>query len=77
MKDKRALIVTILITAALACVPLVIYKTSYFVYFLFLSFTYIIITQGWNLVPDTQARSVLSPRIFGLGLYDRLNWIYI
>lgn len=79
MKDKRALIVTILITAALACVPLVINtETSYFVYFLFLSFTYITITQGWNLVAGYTGQISLGQHaFFGLGAYTTaMNWIY-
>jgi len=79
MKDKRALIVTIVITAALACVPFVINtETSYFVYFLFLSFTYIIITQGWNVVAGYTGQISLGQHaFFGLGAYTTaMNWIY-
>ena len=71
MKDKKALILTVLVTIAFAIVPFFLdVSTSYFGYFLFLSFCYTIIAQGWNLVAGyTGQISMGQHAFFGLGAY--------
>lgn len=71
MKDKRAIILTVLVTIAFAIVPFFLdVSTSYFGYFLFLSFCYTIIAQGWNLVAGyTGLISMGQHAFFGLGAY--------
>src|SRR4030042_5339875 len=71
MKDKRAIILTVLVTIAFAFVPFFLdVSASYFGYFLFLSFCYTIIAQGWNLVAGyTGLISMGGHAFFGLGAY--------
>src|SRR4030042_6614092 len=71
MKDKRTIILTVLVTIAFAIVPFFLdVSTSYFGYFLFLSFCYTIIAQGWNLVAGyTGLISMGGHAFFGLGAY--------
>ena len=71
MKDKKALILTVLVTIAFAIVPFFLdVNTSYLGYFLFLSFCYTIIAQGWNLVAGyTGQISMGQHAFFGLGAY--------
>jgi len=71
MKDKRSIILTILVTIAFAIVPFFLnVTTSYFAYFLFLSFCYTIMAQGWNLVAGyTGQISMGQHAFFGLGAY--------
>ena len=71
MKDKRTIILTVLVTIAFAIVPFFLdVSTSYFGYFLFLSFCYTIIAQGWNLVAGyTGLISMGQHAFFGLGAY--------
>jgi branched-chain amino acid transport system permease protein len=71
MKDKKSIILTILVTIAFAIVPFFLdVTTSYFAYFLFLSFCYTVLTQGWNLVAGyTGQISMGQHAFFGLGAY--------
>jgi branched-chain amino acid transport system permease protein len=71
MKDQRAIILTVLVTIAFAIVPFFLdVSTSYFAYFLFLSFCYTVIAQGWNFVAGyTGQISMGQHAFFGLGAY--------
>ena len=71
MKDMRTIILTVLVTIAFAIVPFFLdVSTSYFGYFLFLSFCYTVIAQGWNLVAGyTGQISMGQHAFFGLGAY--------
>ncbi len=71
MKDKRSIIVTVLVVIAFAGVPFVLdADRSYFVFFLFLSFCHIVISQGWNFVAGYTGQISLGQHaFFGLGAY--------
>ena len=78
MKDKRAIILTVLVTIAFAIVPFFLdVNTSYIGYFLFLSFCYTVISQGWNLVAGyTGQISMGQHAFFGLGAYTTaIIWV--
>jgi branched-chain amino acid transport system permease protein len=79
MKDKRAIILTVLVTIAFAIVPFFLdVNISYFGYFLFLSFCYSVISQGWNLVAGyTGQISMGQHAFFGLGAYTTaIIWLH-
>ena len=79
MKDKRSIILAPLITLAFAIVPLFLdVDTSYFAYFLFLSFCHIVIAQGWNIVAGYTGQISLGQHaFFGLGAYTTaLIWLH-
>jgi branched-chain amino acid transport system permease protein len=71
MKDKKAIILTVLVTIAFAIVPFFLdVNTSYIGYFLFLSFCYTVMSQGWNVVAGyTGQISMGQHAFFGLGAY--------
>jgi branched-chain amino acid transport system permease protein len=71
MKDKKTIILTGLVIIAFAIVPFFLdVNTSYIGYFLFLSFCYTIIAQGWNLVAGYTGQVSLGQHaFFGLGAY--------
>ena len=71
MKDKRSIIIGVLVTVVFAGVPLLIdVETSYFAYYLFLVFCYITVAQGWNLVAGYAGQISLGTHaFFGLGAY--------
>lgn len=71
MKDKKTMGITALMAAILALLPLFIdIENSYFIYFLFLSFCYIILAQSWNLVAGYTGQVSLGHHaFFGLGAY--------
>lgn len=79
MKDKRAIIFTVVVAIAFAIVPFFLdVSTSYFGYFLFLFFCYTIIAQGWNLVAGyTGQISMGQHAFFGLGAYTTaIIWLH-
>jgi len=80
MRNKRVTILgLLLIIAAFAIVPFVFdSESSYFVYFLFLSFCYIIVTQAWNLVAGYAGQvSMGQHAFFGLGAYTTaIIWLH-
>jgi len=79
MKDKRAIILTVLGTIAFAVVPFFLdVDTSYFAYFLFLSFCYTVIAQGWNFVAGYTGQISLGQHaFFGLGAYTTaIIWLH-
>jgi len=72
------IIIVALIVAAFATVPSFIdVDTSYFAYFLFLCFLYIVIAQGWNVVAGYAGQiSLCQNTFFGLGAYTTaLLWL--
>ena len=73
------IIIVVLVIIAFATVPFFInVDTSYFAYYLFLSFLYIIVAQGWNLVAGyTGQISLCQNAFFGLGAYTTgLIWLH-
>jgi len=79
MKDKTSIIVTLLVSIAFAIVPFVLdADRSYFVFFLFLSFCHIVISQGWNLVAGYTGQISLGQHaFFGLGAYTTaIIWLH-
>ena len=71
MKDKRSIALTVIVTAVLALVPLVLdSEKNYLVYFLFLTYCHIVLAQGWNLAAGYTGQISLGQHaFFGLGAY--------
>jgi branched-chain amino acid transport system permease protein len=71
MEDKKGILLTVLVVMSLTGVPVVLdADQSYFVFFLFLSFCHIVITQGWNFVGGYTGQISLGQHaFFGLGAY--------
>ncbi len=71
MKRITPIITTLAVVLLLALVPLVSdSEKSYLVYFLFLTFCHIVLTQGWNLVAGyTGQISLGTHAFFALGAY--------
>jgi branched-chain amino acid transport system permease protein len=72
-------IIGFVVIAFLAALPLFIdVETSYFAYFLFLTFIYITVSQGWNLVAGYAGQISLGTHaFFGLGAYTMaLIWLH-
>ena len=71
MKNMRSLILAVLVTLALAALPVIVdAEKSFLVYFLFLAFCYIVIAQAWNLVAGYTGQVSLGQHaFFGLGAY--------
>jgi len=79
MNDKQSIIVAVVVLMAFAAIPFLInVDTSYIGFFLFLSFCYIIVSQGWNLVAGyTGQISLCQNAFFGLGAYTTaLIWLH-
>ena len=71
MKLKSTLIILAIVVIALCIIPFALdVDNSYFVFFLFLSFVYIIIAQSWNIVGGYAGQISLGQHaFFGLGAY--------
>jgi branched-chain amino acid transport system permease protein len=71
MKDLRSIGIVLLVTLVLVFVPFFSdSEKSYVVYFLFLTFCYIVLSQGWNLVAGyTGQISLGTHAFFALGAY--------
>jgi branched-chain amino acid transport system permease protein len=71
MKNAKSIGIVLLVALALAFVPLVSdSEKSYLIYFLFLTFCHIVLTQGWNLVAGyTGQISLGNHAFFALGAY--------
>lgn len=69
--NKKQFILPIIILAACVVVPLVFDpETSYVVYFLFMAFIYVTLTQAWNIVAGYAGQVTLGLHaFFGLGAY--------
>jgi branched-chain amino acid transport system permease protein len=70
-QNQTYIIIAALLIIALGTVPFYInVDTSYFAYYLFLVFSYIIVAQGWNLVAGYAGQVSLGGHsFFGLGAY--------
>jgi len=78
MKGKRQIGISILIAGAFALLPLVLDpETSYYIYFLFMAFTFIALSQSWNLVAGYTGQISLGHHaFFGLGAYVMaIGWL--
>lgn len=78
-RNRINIIIVVLVIAAFATVPFFIdVNTSYFGYFLFLCFLYIVIAQGWNVVAGYAGQiSLCQNTFFGLGAYTTgLIWLH-
>jgi len=71
MKDKKSILIAVLVVIAFAGVPFFLdANKSFFVFFLFLSFCHIVIAQGWNFVAGYTGQISLGQHaFFGLGAY--------
>jgi branched-chain amino acid transport system permease protein len=73
-------IIGLVIVIAFAAFPLFIkdVERSYFIYFLFLTFVYVTVSQGWNLVAGYAGQISLGTHaFFGLGAYTTaIIWLH-
>ncbi len=71
MRNARSLAIALVIVLALVFVPFVSdSEKSYLIFFLFLTFCHIVLTQGWNLVAGyTGQISLGNHAFFALGAY--------
>jgi len=81
MKDKRPLTIIgiLIVVLAIAVVPFMVdTEASFIVYFLFMTFCYITISQAWNLVGGyTGQMSMGQHAFFGLGAYTTgIIWLH-
>lgn len=81
VKDKKRvnIAVTLLVAVVLALIPLFMdVERSYWIYFLFLTFVNVVISQGWNFVAGYAGQISLGQNaFFGLGAYTTaLIWIH-
>ncbi len=81
MKDKRVLTIIglLIVVLAIAVLPFMVdTESSFIVYFLFMTFCYITITQAWNLVGGyTGQMSMGQHAFFGLGAYTTgIIWLH-
>lgn len=78
-RNQIYIIFVVLIIVAFGTVPIFInVDTSYFAYYLFLAFLFIVIAQGWNLVAGYAGQvSLCQNSFFGLGAYTTgLIWLH-
>jgi branched-chain amino acid transport system permease protein len=78
-RNKLYMIIVSLVIIALALVPIFVdVNNSYFAYYLFSVFTYIIVAQGWNLVAGYAGQVSLGTHVFfGLGAYTTaIIWLH-
>jgi branched-chain amino acid transport system permease protein len=79
MKNWKTYLLTAIVTLAFAVFPLIVdSEQSSIVYFLFLAFLYVILSQAWNLVAGyTGQISMGQHAFFGLGAYTTgFIWLY-
>ena len=72
------LIIILLVLAVFAVIPFIIGVDSFFIYYLFMVFIYIVVSQGWNLIGGYTGQISLSTHaFFALGGYTTaLVWIH-
>lgn len=78
MKKKKHIGISILIVAAFALLPVILdAETSYYIYFLFMAFTFLALAQSWNLVAGYTGQISLGHHaFFGLGAYVMaIGWL--
>jgi len=73
-----SLIIILLVLALFAAIPYLIGVDSFFIYYLFMVFIYIVVSQGWNLIGGYTGQISLSTHaFFALGGYTTaLIWIH-
>jgi len=73
-----SLIIILLALAVFAAIPFIIGVDSFFIYYLFMVFIYIVVSQGWNLIGGYTGQISLSTHaFFALGGYTTaLIWIH-
>lgn len=71
MINHKKIFVLIALMAACVCVPLVLdAETNYFIYYLFMAFTYAAMAQGFNIIAGYTGQVSLGQHaFFGLGAY--------
>jgi branched-chain amino acid transport system permease protein len=71
MINRRQILISIILIAACVCVPLVLdAENNYFVYYLFMAFTYTAMAQGFNIIAGYTGQVSLGQHaFFGLGAY--------
>ena len=71
MINRRQILILIILIAACVCVPLVLdAENNYFVYYLFMAFTYTAMAQGFNIIAGYTGQVSLGQHaFFGLGAY--------
>jgi branched-chain amino acid transport system permease protein len=77
-KNRVYLMIAVLAVIVFATLPAYVDADNYFMYFLFICFTYIVISQGWNLIGGyTGQISLGTHAFFALGGYTTaLIWIH-
>jgi ABC-type branched-subunit amino acid transport system permease subunit len=78
VKNRVSLIIVALALAIFGTMPFMIGVDSFFIYYLFMVFIYIVISQGWNLIGGyTGQISLGTHAFFALGGYTTaLIWIH-
>ena len=78
MGNRIYLIIIVLALAIFAAMPFIIGVDSFFIYYLFMVFIYIVVSQGWNLIGGYTGQISLSTHaFFALGGYTTaLIWIH-
>ena len=79
MKERNALVLITIAVVFLVGVPFILdVDESYFVFFLFLTFVHVIISQAWNIVGGYTGQVSLGQHaFFGLGAYTMgMNWVH-
>ena len=79
MKNKKSILITVLVIVGFAVVPLFLdVTTSYIAFLLFLFFCSAVVAQGWNLVGGYAGQISLGQNaFFGLGAYTTaMIWIH-
>ena len=78
MGKHLSLIIILLALAVFAAIPFIIGVDSFFIYYLFMVFIYIVVSQGWNLIGGYTGQISLSTHaFFALGGYTTaLIWIH-
>jgi branched-chain amino acid transport system permease protein len=71
MINRRQILILIILIAACVCVPLVLdAENNYFVYYLFMAFTYTAMAQGFNIIAGYTGQVSLGQHaFFGMGAY--------
>jgi len=78
LKNRISLIIVVLAFVIFAIMPYLIGVDSFFIYYLFMVFIYIVVSQGWNLIGGYTGQVSLSTHaFFALGGYTTaLIWLH-
>lgn len=77
LSGKKGILGVILLIVFLAALPMILEaEESYLIYFLYISFIYIVVAQGWNLVAGYAGQVSLGQHaFFGIGAYvTAMSW---